>query len=271
MAFLSYNNKNIYYEVHGEGTPLVILNGIMMSHGSWQVFLPELCKENKVILLDFLDQGKSDKMEESYKQDIQVEVLKAVIDELKLDKINLFGISYGGEVALQFALKYESYLNKLILFNTTSCTNPWLQDIGRGWINAAEDRNKEAFYNVTIPIIYSPGFYTKNIDWMNRRKELLYKVFNEEFLTAMIRLIGSAEGYDVRNDIHNIKVNTLIVSSEYDFVTPVNEQEYIKEKIENSTYILIKDSGHASMYERPIEFLTILKGYLSIENYMKIV
>ena len=87
----------------------------------------------------------------------------------------------------------------------------------------------------------------------------------------MIRLIESAEGYDVRNDIHNIKVKTLVVSSEYDFVTPVNEQEYIKEKIENSTYILIKESGHASMYERPIEFLTILKGYLSIENYMKIV
>lgn len=271
MPFVNYKNKNIYYEVHGEGDPLVILNGIMMSHASWQAFIPELSKDNKVVLLDFLDQGKSDKMEESYKQDVQVEVVKAVIDELKLDKINLFGISYGGEVALQFALKYENLLNKLILFNTTSYTNPWLEDIGRGWINAAEDNNKEAFYNVTIPIIYSPNFYTKNIDWMNRRKELLYKVFNEDFLTAMVRLIESAEGYDVRSDIHKIKVNTIVVSSEYDFITPANEQEYIKDRIENSSYIMIKDSGHASMYEKTIEFLSILKGYLSIENCVKIV
>lgn len=271
MPYTNYKNKKIYYEVHGEGTPLVILNGIMMSHGSWQAFVEELSKNNKLILLDFLDQGKSDKMDESYKQDIQVEVVKTVIDELKLEKINLFGISYGGEVALQFALKYEELLNRLILFNTTSYTNPWLQDIGRGWINAAEANNKEAFYNVTIPIIYSPSFYTKNIEWMNKRKDFLYKVFNEDFLEAMIRLIESAEGYDIRNKIDKINTNTLVVSSEYDFVTPANEQEYIKEKIKNSTYIMIKDSGHASMYEKPIEFLSILKGYLSIVNFTKIV
>lgn len=271
MPYVSYKNKKIYYEVYGEGSPLVILNGIMMSHGSWQVFVEELSKNNKIILLDFLDQGKSDKMEESYKQDIQVEVVKAVIDELKLNKINLFGISYGGEVALQFAIKYEELLDKLILFNTTCYTNPWLQDIGRGWINAAEDNNREAFYNVTIPIIYSPSFYTKNIEWMNKRKEFLYNVFNEDFLKSMIRLIESAEGYDVRKYIDKIKTKTLVVSSEYDFITPASEQEYIKDKIKNSAYIMIKDSGHASMYEKPIEFLSILKGFLSIENYTKIV
>lgn len=271
MSFVSYKNKNIYYEVHGTGRPLIILNGIMMSHGSWKPFIDELSKDNKVVLLDFFDQGKSDKMEVSYKQDLQVEVVKAVIDKLNLSKINLFGISYGGEVALQFALKYEELLDKLILFNTTSYTNPWLKDIGRGWINAAEDNNKEAFYNVTIPIIYSPSFYTKNINWMNKRKDFLYEIFNEEFLKAMIRLIESAEGYDVREEIKKIKVDTLLVSSEYDFITPSNEQEYINKKIENSSYIMIKDSGHASMYEKPKEFLSILKGYLSIENYVKIV
>ncbi len=271
MPYVSYKNKNIYYEVYGDGEPLVILNGIMMSHGSWQVFVEELSKNNKLILLDFLDQGKSDKMDESYKQDIQVEVVKAVIDELKLTKINLFGISYGGEVALQFAIKYEEYISKLLLFNTTSYTNPWLQDIGRGWINAAEYNNGEAFYNVTIPIIYSPSFYTKNIEWMNKRKEFLYNVFNEEFLKAMIRLIESAEGYDVRSHIDKISSKTLVVSSEYDFITPANEQEFIKDKIKDSTYIMIKDSGHASMYEKPIEFLSIIKGFLSIVSFTKIV
>ena len=45
----------------------------------------------------------------------------------------------------------------------------------------------------------------------------------------------------------------------------------INEEIENSSYIMIKDSGHASMYEKPREFLSILKGYLSVENYAKIV
>lgn len=271
MPYVKYNDKNIYYEIHGEGEALVILNGIMMSHASWKVFLPELSKSNKVVLLDFLDQGKSEKMSTSYKQDIQVEVVKAVIDELGLKNINLFGISYGGEVAIQFALKYKSLLNKLILFNTTSYTNPWLKDIGRGWINAAETNDAESFYNVTIPIIYSPGFYTKNIDWMNKRRELLYGVFKEDFLNQMINLIESAEAYDVRDKLDKIDINTIVVSSEYDFITPAVDQEYIHKNISNSKYILIKDCGHASMYEKPVEFIAILKGFLTIEKEIKVV
>ncbi|GAA0757081.1 MULTISPECIES: alpha/beta hydrolase [Clostridium] len=271
MPFIKYNEKNIYYEVHGEGEVIVILNGIMMSHMSWKAFIPELSRNNKVVLLDFLDQGKSDKMDSLYKQDLQVEVVKAVIDKLELNKINLFGISYGGEVALQFALKYKNLLNKLILFNTTSNTNSWLQDIGRGWINAAETKDAETFYNVTIPIIYSPSFYNKNIDWMNKRREILYKVFKEDFLISMIRLIKSAEGYDVKEKLNKIDISTLIVSSEYDFITPVAEQEDIYKGIPNSQYILIRECGHASMYEKPNEFINILKGYLFVEKEIKIV
>jgi len=270
MAFLKLNNKKIYYEVHGDGEPLVILNGIMMSHKSWVAFIPELSKKYKVILLDFLDQGNSDKMDSSYKQDLQVEVVKAVLDELKINNANILGISYGGEVGLQFVLKYKKYVNKLLLFNTTSYTNPWLEDIGRGWINTAKYNDPEAFYNVTIPIIYSQNFYEKNIDWMNRRKAILEKIFNKEFLQGVIRLTESAEGYDVRNKLCEIEQDTIIISSEFDYITPISNQEYIHNNVKNSKYILIKNCGHASMYEKPMEFLSIVFGFLTIENEIKI-
>lgn len=271
MPYLSLNNKNIYFEVHGEGKPLVILNGIMMSHMSWYQFLPELTIDNKVILLDFLDQGKSDKIQEEYTQALQVEVVKRVLDELDIKSANIFGISYGGEIAQQFAIKHKSYVNKLVLFNTTAYTNPWLTDIGRGWISTAERYCGEAFYNVTIPVIYSPVFYTENIEWMNNRKKLLYTIFTKEFLDGMIRLIKSAESFDVREQLQDIKAKTLIVGSELDFITPTMEQQLIHSKIQGSKLIIIPKCGHASMYERPNEFLSILKGFISIEKEVKIV
>jgi len=262
MPYTTCMNKKVYYEVHGSGEPLVMLNGIMMSALSWQMFLPELTKTHQVILLDFFDQGKSDKMTEDYKQDIQVSAVKAVLDELKLDKVNLFGISYGGEIAITFAIKHPTYIQRLLLFNTTAYTNPWLHDIGRGWVQAAETNNAELFYDISIPIIYSPLFYTRQIEWMNERKGFLYGVFNEEFLAATIRLIESAEGFDVREQLGEINVNTLVVSSDYDFVTPATEQELIHRSIPGSSYIQIKNCGHASMYERPTEFMAILKGFV---------
>lgn len=272
MPKMLYHDRKVYYEVYGEGEPLILLNGIMMSHLSWKLFIPELTKDKKLILFDFLDQGKSDKLENlDYKHDLQVEVLKALIDHLNLEKANILGISYGGEIALQFAIKYQEYINKLLIFNTTSYTNPWLNDIGRGWINAAKTYNAETFYNVSIPYIYSPLFYTNNYEWMKNRKELLHDVFTKDFLEAMVRLIFSSEGYDIRQKIKEIKIDTMVVGSDYDFITPLLEQEYIHNEIEGSKFMVIKNCGHASMYEKPNEFVSLINSFLSIEKDLSII
>ena len=266
MAFLDYLGKKIYYEVHGQGKPILLLNGIMMSTGSWSYFKDSLSSGNKLILIDFLDQGKSDKIEKQYTQDIQVEVILSLLNELDIEKINMVGISYGGEVALQFALKYGERLDRLALFNTTARTSPWLRDIGRAWNLSKEDPLN--YYLTTIPVIYSPDFYTKNESWMNKRKEQLTQgVFNQkEFMDSMERLTISAEGYDVKDRLGEIKNKTLVVGSENDYITPVNEQKILHEGIENSEFILLPDTGHGSMYEKPLLFAVLILGFINIEQ-----
>ena len=61
MAYFDFEGKSIYYELHGEGRPLLLLNGIMMSCGSWAEFVEPLSAQNQLILLDMLDQGRSAK------------------------------------------------------------------------------------------------------------------------------------------------------------------------------------------------------------------
>ena len=92
MAEFLYEGKKVYYEVHGEsGNPLVILNGIMMSTASWKSFIPNFKKNNIVILVDFLDQGQSERMTESYNHEIQVNVLEALLDLLPYEKYTVMG------------------------------------------------------------------------------------------------------------------------------------------------------------------------------------
>lgn len=263
MAELLFQNRKVHYEVYGEGEPLILLNGIMMSTQSWKLFIPALSKLHQLILVDFFDQGQSEKLEgESYKQDLQVELVKALMDHLSLRKANIAGISYGSEVALQFVIKYPEYVNKLLLFNGAASTSPWLHDIGRGWVNVARTYDSSAFYQVSIPIIYSPLFYTKNLDWMKQREQLLQNVFTKPFLDAMVRLVESAEGYDVRDRIHEINVPTLIVGCEQDYLVPLHEQKYLHEHIQSSELIIIPKSGHASMYEKPTLFISLINGFI---------
>ena len=261
MIKIPFQNHQIHVEVYGEGSPLVILNGIMMSTKSWAPFIEDFSKNNQLILLDFLDQGQSSKLHTlKYNQEIQVDVLHTVIEHLKLDKVNLFGISYGGEIAIQYALKHPNHIEKLLLFNTTSWTSPWLKEMGHAWNMASH--SGESYYATTIPVIYSPLFYTENIEWIEKRKEILIPVFSDpEFINSMVRLTDSAEDYDVRDLIHNIKIPCLVVSSEMDFVTPLLEQELIVNNMENVNHVIIPNCGHASMYEAPNVFKSLVLGF----------
>ncbi len=264
MEYLDFKGKKVYYETYGQGKPIVLLNGIMMSTVSWQAFKEVLSANNQLILVDFLDQGRSDKMEGmSYTQDIQVEALKALFDELRLEKVNIVGISYGGEVALEFSVKYEEYIERLVLFNTTAKTTPWLKDIGVAWNRSIGDPLD--YYCTTIPVIYSPKFYNEQSEWMNNRKALLTeKVFSQKsFMDSMVRLTESADNHDVISKLPKIKIPTLIVSCENDYITPMSEQKLLHELISTSELVVLPNTGHGSMYERPVLFVTLILGFIN--------
>ena len=261
MACFVFDNKRVYYEEYGKGKPLVVLNGIMMSCASWTEFIEPFSAHNRLILVDFLDQGKSDRMTGlEYDHAIQVELVKALLDHLELDKVCLMGISYGSEVGMEFTLKYQERVERLLLFNATARTGPWLGDIGDAWNLAAGDA--DSYYLTTIPVIYSPKFYRERNDWMNARREKLRPVFGDpNFTGAMIRLTNSSRHYDVADELHKITVPTLVVSAQQDYLTPLEEQQEICAKIPNSHHVVIPGCGHASMYEQPLLYAALVVGF----------
>lgn len=268
MSFFNHQGKSVYYTIDGSGKPILILNGIMMSTKSWAPFVSSLSAQNQFIRVDFFDQGQTDKCPgQTYTQEIQVDLLEGLLQHLSMPKVSVVGISYGGEVALQFALKYPNRVDRLVLFNTCAFTGPWIRDIGRGWMEAGRTRNGQAYYQTTIPVIYSPHYYQTKIEWMKRRETVLIPIFsNPEFLDAMERLTMSAESYDVRTRLADVKAKTLIVSAEEDYLTPLADQQYLYERIPGSEWIKIPVSGHASMYERPLLFTTLILGFVNVKD-----
>jgi pimeloyl-ACP methyl ester carboxylesterase len=269
MSIFRYNNHDIFYEIDGDNQkyPLLILNGIMMSTASWTPFINTLSEHFQVIRLDFFDQGQSAKLDHFYTQQIQIDLIKAFLEHLKIDKINIAGISYGGEVALLFACHYPSYVKRLMLFNSSAYTNPWLKDIGDGWIKAGLTRDGDLYYKTTIPVIYSAKYYEEKIEWMKNREKILYPVFsNPIFLDAMERLTRSAESFDVRDKLKDLDLPVLIVTADQDNLTPKKDQEYLHKNIKNSNWVIIPEVGHASMYENPSLFTTLITGFFLIKD-----
>lgn len=117
------NNINIYYEVHGQGPPLILISGLGRDHIFWQASLSVLSIHYQVIVYDTRGSGQTDAPEGPYRMDVLAKDLAALMDALHLPKVYLLGFSMGGQIAQAFALAYPKRVAKLILAATFGAMN----------------------------------------------------------------------------------------------------------------------------------------------------
>jgi proline iminopeptidase len=126
--FIEINNKKLWVEEEGTGEALILLaGGPGASHLIFQPYFTGLASRYRIIYYDYYGRGKSEKPL-SYKEikfADDVEDLEALRKALGLNKINIYGFSYGGMVAQGYALKYGENVNHLILANTLHSPEMW--------------------------------------------------------------------------------------------------------------------------------------------------
>lgn len=267
MPYVKILDKNIYYREYGSGEPIVFLNGMMMSTSNWTPFAKIVSKDYKMITVDLLDQGRSDSCEDKYTIDTQGEFLNQFLKKLNLKKVHILGTSYGGKVALTFAIKHPTMVKSLILSNTDSYTTNIMKDIGKSWVYGASTLEGEIFSTLIMPYMYSYEYYEKNYKDIKTIRKIFDNILDKEWYQRFKRGIESARNFNVYDELKNIKSPTLIISSEFDIITPIGYQKLIHEEIEGSKWIIMKGVGHASMYEKPEEFISIVMDFLeSIKN-----
>lgn len=256
------SGKKLYYEVNGEsGDYLFLLNGLMMTTKSWLPLTPTLVKHYRVVTVDLHDMGQSEKMTEPYKHDVQVEAVYQLMRHLGLEKAHLCGTSYGGTIALQFALKYPEHCDKIMVFNTLAYADKFLTDVGNLWKKAALTYDTDNYYDEFAPFIYAPWYYEKYYKSIYQRKEQIRPFINEAYLDSIARLSDSTKGYDLRSELGNIKTPVLVVGSDEDYLTPLKQQHYLKNHLPNSEFVLIPDSGHGAVYEKSLLIVTLMLGW----------
>lgn len=262
MPFIKVNDKQVHYVIHGEqGHYLVLLNGLMMSTASWNHLIPELKKHYRVICIDMHDMGLSQKMDQEYKHDVQVECVASVIQHVTSEKVHLCGTSYGAMVGLQLALKYPDLIQKIMVFNTSAYTNKQLRDIGRLWEKAAATYNADHYYDEFAPLLYSAPYYENHHQDIYKRKELIRPFVTKEYCDSIIRLSRSSVGYDIRARLHEIQHPILVVGSDVDYLTPVADQYYLAEHLANAELVIIPGAGHGVIFEKVILLASLIVGW----------
>ncbi len=116
---MKYEINGVSYEVNkiGEGAPLLLLHGFTGSKETWTPFYKEWQKTNQLVSLDLIGHGETSSPHEipKYKMESVAEDLCTLLDELRIDRVDLLGYSMGGRLALSFAVMFPERVGKLIL------------------------------------------------------------------------------------------------------------------------------------------------------------
>ncbi|MHA2423959.1 MAG: alpha/beta fold hydrolase [Candidatus Thorarchaeota archaeon] len=259
MPFIKINGINFYYEIHGDGEPVVFGNGIFSNTLGWIHQLPVFSKEFQVILYDMRGQGQSDKPEEEYSFEIHADDQKALLDELGFSKVHHVGISYGAELGLVFALKYPKMLKSLVVCSAVSHIDPLLYKMAELWRLACVRKDPELFYHATLPLNFGETFLREQITILEQAK-VRYEGLD---FPALVRLLDAFLAINVTEQLPKIKVPTCIIAGEKDLLKPVYPcSKLMHDAIPNSEMIIVHDSGHAITFEKPEEFNSIVLGFL---------
>ncbi len=256
-------DPGIYYEIHGHGDPLVLLNGIMMNTLSWEEHIRQLKNRYQLITYDMRDQGQSDRLDEGYDIGIHALDLKKLLLHLGIEKTDMLGVSYGGQVALIFALRYPEMLNRLVLANTTSYVDQYLLSLGQMWKQAAALYDGEAFFDLALTPIYSRTFYNEHFDWLANRRKVFGELLTKSWFDGLIRLASANTTYDIRKEIAAISHQTLLIAAEDDIITPYAQMLDMSKQIANCQIVCIPDTGHAAFLEKIDTFCSLIKGFLT--------
>lgn len=261
MPHLNVNNISIYYELHGpETAPVLVLNnGILMNAAtSWVYQTKALSKRYRLLQYDCRGQGQSDHPEVPYSMEGHADDLSALLDALGIEKAHIAGISYGGEVAQAFVLKYPGKARSLILMDTVSEVSPELRLIIQSWVDALKTGDALAFFNATVSWNFSPEFIADNTALLEDAKKR-YALLD---FPSVIRLCEAFFEVDFTKRLGEIKVPVCIMVGEKDLLKGVRYAEILKKNILHAEYHVLMGAGHASCWERPQEFNSVVLGFL---------
>jgi pimeloyl-ACP methyl ester carboxylesterase len=263
--YVDLSGISVHYRDQGKGTPILLIHGTASSLHTWDAWTDELIQTNRVIRLDLPGFGltgpnpKGDYTLNSY-----VDIVNQLLDQLKIDSVILVGNSLGGNIAWRYAAEYPEKINKLILIDPSGTLRnggvPWIFKLARTPIlsqilryvtprSIIEKNLKEVYFDdskITDKLI--DRYHDMALRAGNRQAFIDRSKLNFEDDTRLLK---------------NISCPTLILWGANDQWIPASNGNAFVEKIAASELVVMPNTGHVPMEERPTESLNFVRPFIS--------
>lgn len=256
------NDLRVFLEGDNKNKSIIFLHGFPYDHTMWDEQVNFLKDKFYCVTYDIRGLGNSPAGNGQFTMDSFVDDLFSIVDELKLDKPIICGLSMGGYITFRALEIDQSKFSAVILMDTRSESDNNEGKIKRQ--NGISKINKEgviAFVDSFVPTCFWE-------DTIKNNPNLYYSVLNKTRKSDSIGVKGSLIAMLSRTDttstLKNISLPTLVICGEFDKLTPPNVMKIIADEIKDAKFAEIKNSGHMTPLEQPDEInkniMTFLEG-----------
>ena len=262
--FMAINELRIHYRDEGTGDAIVLVHGTGASLHTWNAWAQELSQTHRVIRLDLPAYGLTGKdPKKRYSSKDYVDLIDAFLKELDVNQFHLAGNSLGGLVSWLYASYHPDKVQKLILIDPSgfpSKKSPMVISLAKtpGINMLIRYVTPKAFIKKNLKeVYYNPDLISTQI--LDRYYELTLAPGNR---TAFIDR-AKIEREDYTDRLGLITNHTLILWGAEDAWIPLKNAYCFEEKIATSTVVVMKETGHLPMEEKPAKSLAITIDFLS--------
>ena len=249
MATTYVNECNIYYETHGAGEPLILIMGLRRNVEWWYHQIPSLSEHFRVIAFDNRGAGRSDKPVMEYSIGLFADDTAALMEALDISDAYILGVSMGGYIAQELAIKYPDKVRKMIL-GCTSCG-------GERAVLMSEDRMQKFTANAGLQpeeilrkdmdIYFSDSFVNQNPEKIEEFIQISLRYYQPP--DAFERQFDACLRHDTGDRLKNITKPTLIMTGDDDPLVPPANSEILQTLIPDSKLSTYPGGRHCFFIE----------------------
>jgi 3-oxoadipate enol-lactonase len=250
------NGLNMYYEVVGEGPPVVLIAGLASDHLEWALFhVPVLVNAGyRCVLFDNRDAGLTgDSLIDSYSIQQFADDTAELLKQLNVGAAHIVGESMGGMIAQELAIHYPELVRSLSLLCTTGRSEPYLDALRRSWIHIRRNLTEvDAFQSIGL-WLFSKQFY-ENPALEQAWLEEVRSNPHPQSVSGFERQWKAIMTHNALDRLHRIPAPTHIVAGDEDIIFPLRQSKQMADNIAGSRLTIFPGLAHVAAFERPDKF-----------------
>lgn len=260
MPQVKVYDGELHYVVAGRGTPLLLVHGFPLDHTMWQGQLAGLADSYRLIAPDLRGFGQSSVTPGLATMQRMADDLAELLAGIGVNEPIVFcGLSMGGYVAWQFAMRHRERLAKLVACDTRAVADN--AETAANRISLAERVQKEgpAFVAESmLPKLFSPETIKANVTCVDATRQAILRN-NPQGIAAASR--GMAQRPDVTGKLAEFDLPALVICGQHDSISKPDEMREIAAKLPQGRYVEIAGAGHMAALEKPAEVNAAIRAF----------